>query len=259
MRFRPCIDLRGGRVVQIVGGTLENTDNQGVVTNFETERSPADFARMYREDRLPGGHVIALGPGNEEAALAALSGFNGGLQMGGGINPDNAKKFLDAGASHVIVTSFVFREGRIDTKRLNRLVDTVGKNRLVLDLSCRKRDDAFWVVTDRWRNFTEVQISAETLEWLSKYCHELLVHGVDVEGKKAGIEEVLVKMLGKWSPLPVTYAGGATALADLDRVKELGRDHVDLTIGSALDIFGGDIPYRSVVDWQRREEANAGE
>jgi len=246
-------------VVQIVGGTLENADNREVVTNFETERSPADFARMYREDRLPGGHVIALGPGNEEAALAALSGFAGGLQMGGGINLDNAQKFLNAGASHVIVTSFVFREGRIDIGRLNRLVEALGKNRLVLDLSCRKRDNAYWVVTDRWRNFTEVQISAETLEWLSKYCHELLVHGVDVEGTRTGIDEALVEMLGKWSPLPVTYAGGATALSDLDRVRELGGGRVDLTIGSALDIFGGNVPYRSVVEWQRREEASHGE
>lgn len=254
MRFRPCIDLKEGRVVQIVGGTLGNTGTRGVVTNFETERSPADFARMYKEDSIPGGHVISLGPDNEEAALAALSAYPGGMHMGGGVNPDNARTFLDAGASHVIVTSYVFREGRIDTKRLNRLVEVVGQKRLVLDLSCRKRDDTFWVVTDRWRNFTEVKISAETLEWLSKYCHELLVHGVDVEGKKAGIEENLVKILGKWSPIPVTYAGGAASLADLDRVKELGRDRVDLTIGSALDIFGGDVAYRDVVDWQRREE-----
>ena len=254
MRFRPCIDLREGRVVQIVGGTLGSTGARGLVTNFETERSPADFARMYKEDRLPGGHVISLGPDNEEAALAALSAYPGGMHMGGGVNPDNARTFLDAGASHVIVTSYVFREGLIDEERLNRLVEAVGKQRLVLDLSCRKRDDMFWVVTDRWRNFTEVKISAGTLEWLSKYCRELLVHGVDVEGKKAGIEESLVKILGKWSPIPVTYAGGATSLADLDRVKELGRDRVDLTIGSALDIFGGDVAYRDVVDWQRREE-----
>ncbi len=254
MRFRPCIDLREGRVVQIVGGTLGSTGARGLVTNFETERSPADFARMYKEDRLPGGHVISLGPDNEEAALAALSAYPGGMHMGGGVNPDNARTFLDAGASHVIVTSYVFREGLIDEERLNRLVEAVGKQRLVLDLSCRKRDDMFWVVTDRWRNFTEVKISAGTLEWLSKYCRELLVHGVDVEGKKAGIEESLVKILGKWSPIPVTYAGGATSLADLDRVKVLGRDRVDLTIGSALDIFGGDVAYRDVVDWQRREE-----
>ncbi len=254
MRFRPCIDLREGRVVQIVGGTLGSTGARGLVTNFETERSPADFARMYKEDRLPGGHVISLGPDNEEAALAALSAYPGGMHMGGGVHPDNARTFLDAGASHVIVTSYVFREGLIDEERLNRLVEAVGKQRLVLDLSCRKRDDMFWVVTDRWRNFTEVKISAGTLEWLSKYCCELLVHGVDVEGKKAGIEESLVKILGKWSPIPVTYAGGATSLADLDRVKALGRDRVDLTIGSALDIFGGDVAYRDVVDWQRREE-----
>ena len=256
MRFRPCIDLREGRVVQIVGGSLKNGNARAAVMNFETERSPADYAQMYKADNLIGGHVISLGPGNQAAALSALKAFPGGMQMGGGITPDNAKDYLDAGASHVIVTSYVFREGRIDMERLDRLVAVVGKERLVLDLSCRKRGVDFWVVTDRWQQFTEVRVNRETLEWLSGYCDEFLVHGVDVEGKRVGIEAALVEILGAWSPIHVTYAGGAKVLADLDRVKALGKGRVDLTIGSALDIFGGNVRYRDVVAWQRQEGKN---
>jgi len=254
MRFRPCIDLREGRVVQIVGGSLKDEDNRGLVTNFETERSPADYAQMYKSDNLIGGHVISLGPRNKEAALSALRAFPGGMQMGGGITPDNANDYLNAGASHVIMTSYVFREGQVDMERLEQIVAVVVKNRLVLDLSCRKRGEDFWVVTDRWQRFTKVQINREMLIWLAKYCDEFLVHGVDVEGKQMGIEETLVEMLGDWSPIPVTYAGGAKSLADLDRVKTLGKGRVDLTIGSALNIFGGNIRYQDVVAWQRREE-----
>lgn len=254
MRFRPCIDLRDGHVVQIVGGSLQDGDARGVITHFETERSPAYYAKLYQADHLPGGHVIALGPGNHTAALAALLAFPGGMHMGGGVTPDNARDYLDAGASHVIVTSYVFRDGQVDTARLDRLVAAVGKQRLVLDLSCRKRGNDFWVVTDRWQRFTEVRITQETLVWLATYCDEFLVHGVDVEGTRVGIDAALVERLGAWSPIPVTYAGGARALADLDHVKALGRDRVDLTIGSALDIFGGEVRYQDVVAWQRQEE-----
>jgi phosphoribosylformimino-5-aminoimidazole carboxamide ribotide isomerase len=254
MRFRPCIDLRQGRVVQIVGATLADGEANQPITNFETETAPEVYAQMYQADGLSGGHVIALGPGNEAAARAALAAYPGGMQMGGGITPANAASYLNVGASHVIVTSYVFREGQIDMDRLEELVAAVGKERLVLDLSCRRRGQEFWVVTDRWQRFSQVQVSAETLLWLADYCDEFLVHGVDVEGKRTGIEAELVEMLGRWSPIPVTYAGGATQLADLDRVREVGQGRVDLTIGSALDIFGGNVPYREVVAWQRREE-----
>ena len=254
MRFRPCIDLRDGRVVQIVGGSLQDGKAHEAITNFETEQSPAFFAAMYQENHLPGGHVIALGPGNHEAALTALRAFPGGMHMGGGITPDNATTYLDAGASHVIVTSYVFRDGQIDHTRLRQLVQAVGTQRLVLDLSCRKRGDDFWVVTDRWQRYTDVRITQATLEQLATSCAEFLVHGVDVEGTRVGIDASLVELLGAWSPIPVTYAGGAKVLADLDAVKALGQGRVDLTIGSALDIFGGDVPYREVVAWQRREE-----
>ena len=251
MKFRPCIDLRNGKVVQIVGGTLTDNTGSSPVTNFESMTAPSAFAKMYQADRLYGGHVIALGPGNTDAALAALEAFPGGLQMGGGVTPENAAQFLDAGASHVIVTSYVFSNGIMDMDKLKALLNAVGKDRLVLDLSCRLRDEKFWIVTDRWQNFTEVAVTPDTLEQLSGFCDEFLVHGVDVEGKMQGIQEALVTLLGKHSPIPVTYAGGAGSFNDLDRVNSLGNGRVDLTIGSALDIFGGTIPYGDVVAWHQ--------
>lgn len=253
MEFRPCIDLKDGRVVQIVGGSLSDSDRAALKTNFSTDRSPAEFAELYRQDGLTGGHVIALGPGNRKAALAALSAYPGGLQMGGGVNLDNAQDFLDAGASHVIVTSFVFRGGQIDQVRLDALVARIGKARLVLDLSCRQRDGHYWIVTDRWQTFTDVCVTPETLAQLGSQCDEFLVHGVDVEGHQAGIEEDLVTLLGAHSPIPATYAGGARGFADLERVKALGQGRVHLTVGSALDIFGGALPYRDVVAWHRAQ------
>jgi len=248
MRFRPCIDLKNGKVVQIVGGSL-SSDDSSVLTNFETETKPEEFARLYQKDALSGGHVIALGPGNENAATEALSAFPGGMHYGGGVNPENASIFLDAGASHVIVTSYVFSEGRIDFDRLKLLVEGIGRDRLVLDLSCRRKGDSYWVVTDRWTRYTELEVSAENLSKLSEYCDEFLVHGVDVEGKMSGIEGELVSLLGESSPIPVTYAGGARSIEDLDRVDQLGQGRVDLTIGSALDIFGGCVSYAKVASW----------
>jgi len=254
MRFRPCIDLRDGRVVQIVGGSLGAGNGAGPVTNFATDQDAAEYAHMYLKDGLRGGHLIMLGPGNETQALRACLTYPGGLQVGGGITPENAGIYVDAGASHVVVTSYVFHEGRVDRERVQEMVDAVGKDRLVLDLSCRRRDGDFLVVTDRWQRFTDVRVDAETLESLAEDCDEYLVHGVDQEGKRLGIEEELVTLLGEHSPIPATYAGGARELGDLDRVKRLGGGRVDLTIGSALDIFGGDVSYQDVVAWQRGEE-----
>ena len=250
MRFRPCIDLKEGRVVQIVGSTL--VEGGHPVQNFESAEEPAAIASRYRADGLDGGHVIMLGPGSEGAARSALHAYPEGLQVGGGITPQNAETYLRDGASHVIVTSYVFRDGRVDPQRLSEMVTAVGKDRLVLDLSCRRRDEAYHVVTDRWQRFTELPVNAETLGSLSQHCDEFLVHGVDVEGKRIGIEEDLVVLLGASCPIPVTYAGGAKTLEDLDRVREVGGDRVDLTIGSALDIFGGDVAYTDVVTWHRR-------
>lgn len=251
MRFRPCIDLKNGQVVQIVGGTLSDSDADSVATNFTSERQSSEFAKMYAKDDLTGGHVIALGPGNYEAAVEALGAYPGGMQYGGGVTCENASEFLDAGASHVIVTSYVFREGKVDFERLNALRATVGKERLVLDLSCRMKDGSYWVVTDRWQNFTETKVDEASLSQLSEYCGEFLVHGVDVEGKMNGVEAELIRLLGEHSSIPVTYAGGARSLDDLDAVKKLGGGSVDLTIGSALDIFGGLVSYGDVVAWHK--------
>lgn len=254
MKFRPCIDLHEGKVVQIVGGSLQDNNAQALQTNFVSTKSPADYAHLYRNDGLIGGHVIALGAGNSGAALAALSAWPGGMQYGGGVTPDNAGEFLDAGASHVIVTSWVFSEDALDMDRLSALRDAVGRDRLVLDLSCRLKDDAFYVVTNRWQTFTGEKVDATLLEKLSGYCAEYLVHGVDVEGKSQGIQQDLIAILGEHSPLPVTYAGGVSRLADLDLVKDIGRNRVDLTIGSALDIFGGKVKYADVLAWIERNK-----
>ena len=253
MRFRPCIDLHEGKVKQIVGGTLSDTGAPAV--NFVSDRSPAWYARRYREDGLQGGHVIMLGPGNEAAAREALAAWPGGLQVGGGITPANAAEWLDAGASHVIVTSFIFREGRLDEERLRALVRAVGRERLVLDLSCRKRDGAYYVVTDRWQTFTETRVDAETLERLAGSCSEFLVHGVDVEGLRQGVDEELVALLAEASPIPCTYAGGVRSMEDLARIREAGKGRLDVTVGSALDLFGGDLPYREVVAFCRAGNA----
>jgi len=253
--FRPCIDLHEGKVKQIVGGTL-GEGAEGLRTKFVSERPAAWYAELYRRDGLKGGHVIMLGPGNELEARAALSAYPGGLQIGGGVNAENASAWLSAGASHVIVTSWVFREGRLDSERLNQLVQVVGKDRLVLDLSCRRRGEKYYVVTDRWQNFTELEISAATLQMLAGSCAELLVHAVDVEGLCRGIDRELVEKLGALSPIPATYAGGANSIAELEEVTRLGQGRVDLTIGSALDIFGGQgVRYEEVVAFNRRQAA----
>ncbi|MGA9449778.1 MAG: phosphoribosylformimino-5-aminoimidazole carboxamide ribotide isomerase [Verrucomicrobiia bacterium] len=255
--FRPCIDLHEGKVKQIVGGTLGEAG--GVRTNFVSDRSAAWFAELYKRDGLAGGHVIMLGSGNEAEARAALAAFPGGLHIGGGINRDNARNWLDAGASHVIVTSWVFREGRLDWERLHELVRVIGKNRLVLDLSCRRRGEDYFVVTDRWQTFTELAISRETLQMLAGSCAEFLIHAVDVEGSCRGIDRELVETLGRWTPIPTTYAGGANSLSDLEEVTRLGLEKVDLTIGSALDIFGGNgVKYEDVVKFNRRQKEKSG-
>lgn len=222
-------------------------------TNYVSDRPASWFAELYRRDGLKGGHVVMLGPGNESAAQSALRSYPGGLQIGGGINTDNAKAWLDAGASHVIVTSFVFRDGRLDADRLEQMIQAVGRERLVIDLSCRRRGEDYFVVTDHWQKFTELTVNQDTLEQLGRKCSEFLVHAVDVEGLCRGIDRELVSRLGQWTPIPATYAGGASSLADLEDVERLGRRRIDLTIGSALDIFGGSgMRYEDVVAFNRK-------
>ena len=244
---------------QIVGGTLTDGE-EGLVTNFEAAEGAASFAKTYARDGLDGGHVILLSRGEDsvKAAEAALGGYPGGLQVGGGVTPQNAGAFLDAGASHVIVTSYVFRDGALDGARLKELVGAVGAERLVLDLSCRKGPDGrYRVVTDRWQKFSDLVVDGPCLASLASSCDEFLVHGIDVEGLQLGIDDELVALLGEHSPVPVTYAGGARTLDDLERVRAAGRGMVDITVGSALDMFGGALPYADVVAWHNAQQQQA--
>ncbi|SET26553.1 phosphoribosylformimino-5-aminoimidazole carboxamide ribotide isomerase [[Clostridium] polysaccharolyticum] len=260
MKFRPCIDIHNGKVKQIVGGSLLDQGNQAI-DNFVSEQDASFYGNLYRESNLRGGHIIILNPALSEfykedvrQAQLALEAFPNGLQIGGGITADNAKSFLEKGATHVIVTSYVFKDGEIQIERLHKLLEAVGKEHIVLDLSCRKKDGTYFIVTDRWQKFTNVEVTYETLDMLSDYCDEFLIHAVDVEGKASGVETELVKMLGKWSKIPVTYAGGVGSYEDLEQLKKLGNGHVDVTIGSALDLFGGKLDYQHVLALCRETE-----
>jgi phosphoribosylformimino-5-aminoimidazole carboxamide ribotide isomerase len=250
--FRPCIDLHQGVVKQIVGGTLDDATGTAQ-TNFESAQSASYFATKYREDGLRGGHVIKLGPGNEEAAIEALAAYPGGLQLGGGVTVENAAHYLEAGASHVIVTSALFDgQGRLQREGLKTLEREVGRDHLVLDLSCRRTDSGWQVAMNRWQTLTELPVAQAVLEDLGEYCEEFLIHAADVEGKCQGVDEELVAKLGEWAPLPTTYAGGARSLEDLALVDRLSGGKVDLTIGSALDLFGGEgARYEDCVRWNR--------
>ena len=283
MKFRPCIDIHNGKVKQIVGGSLRDAGT--VSENFVSDQDGSFFGEMYRNLNLPGGHIILLNPaGTEEyekdieQAKLAFSAYPGGLMIGGGITAENAESFLDMGATHVIVTSYVFKNGRVDMKRLEKLRNAVGKERLVLDLSCRRRHDPagktdenkagrsyskligeteargdYFIVTDRWQKYTDVPLTIETLDMFSEYASEFLIHAVDVEGKARGIEEDVATLLGGWGRIPVTYAGGVGSFEDLKKLKELGRDRLDVTIGSALSIFGGSMELADVVRYISKE------
>ena len=252
MRFRPCIDIHNGAVKQIVGGSLRDEDDQAV-ENFKAAQDAGYFAQLYRRDGLKGGHVILLNPPSSEyyektrkQALKALALYPQGLQIGGGITADNAREYIEAGASHVIVTSYVFRDGKIRWECIERLCDTAGKEHVVIDLSCRRKDDGYYIVTNRWQTFTSVKLTNDILREIAGFCDEFLVHGVDVEGRASGIEEELVELLSTHRTIPVTYAGGIGSLSDLEHFRKLSGGFLDFTIGSALDIFGGKIPYHTV-------------
>lgn len=258
MEFRPCIDIHNGKVKQIVGATLSD-HNAHAEENFVAKQDAAFYARLYQKDQLRGGHIIMLNPQGSDyyeadrlQALAALAAYPQGLQIGGGITPKNACQFLDAGASHVIVTSYVFQDGSIRYDRLQALLDTVGKEHLVLDLSCRRAGDAYFVVTDRWQKFTREAVTHALLDELSGYADEFLIHAADVEGKASGIETELVKMLGSWGKIPVTYAGGVADFHDLELLRSCGQDRLHVTIGSALDLFGGPMAYQKVLEYVKK-------
>ena len=254
MKFRPCIDIHNGKVKQIVGGSLKDAGDQAK-ENFVAEQDAAFYAKLYKKAGLKGGHVILLNSVGSEyyeatrvQAIKALKAYPKGLQIGGGVCPDNAADYLEAGASHVIVTSYVFKNGEIYWDNLKKLCMAVGKEHVVLDLSCRKKDGRYYIVTDRWQTFTNVELGTEILGRLSGYCDEFLVHGVDVEGKASGIEQELIKIL-KQADIPVTYAGGIGSMEDLEQIRRTGNGKVDFTIGSALDLFGGRIPYEVIKEY----------
>ena len=253
MRFRPCIDIHNGSVKQIVGGSLTDENNMAI-DNFVSEKDAKFYAELYRKDGLCGGHIILLNPVGSEfyekdvwQAKEALAAFSHGLQLGGGITAENAERFLKMGASHVIVTSYVFSDGIIHMERLKSLSEQIGKERLVLDLSCRYVGDDYYIVTDRWQKVTKEKLNHENLEMLSEYCDEFLIHAVDVEGKASGVEREVVKRLGLFTKIPVTYAGGIHELSDIAYIREKGHGLVDYTVGSALDLFGGKIPYHKLL------------
>ena len=255
MEFRPCIDIHNGKVKQIVGGSLKDEGNQAK-ENFVAEQDAAYFAEFYKKDKIRGGHIILLNPSDssyyketKRQALLALHTYPGGMQVGGGIHAENAKEFIEAGASHVIVTSYVFKDGRINYENLKKLEQTVGKEHLVLDLSCRKQKDDYYIVTDRWQKFTKERVTEQILEELSGYAAEFLVHAVDVEGKASGIEKELASLLGNWGKIPITYAGGVGSFEDLHQLDICGNGKLNVTIGSALNLFGGTMEYKKVIDY----------
>ena len=252
-RFRPCIDLHHGQVKQIVGGTLRD-DGPGPKENFVSEKPAGWFAGQFRDDGLTGGHVIKLGPGNDDAAHEALATWPGGLQIGGGITPENARHWLDAGASHVIVTSALFdAAGKFQPQVLEDLVSAIGKDRLVIDLSCRRTADGWTVAMNRWQTPTDLNVDHATLDRLAPYCAEFLIHAADVEGLCRGIDSDLVSLLGSWGKIPITYAGGAASMADVELVQQAGGGKIDVTVGSALDLFGGSgVKYQNLVQWNHR-------
>ena len=253
MEFRPCIDIHNGKVKQIVGGSLRDEGDRAT-ENFVADVGAADYARLYKEAGIRGGHIILLNAkdseyysATKEQAMLALFEYPQGMQIGGGITAENAAEFIEAGASHVIVTSYVFREGRIHYDRLEQLVRRVGKEHLVLDLSCRKTGKGYVIVTDRWQTLTDEVVSVELLTKLSQYCDEFLIHAVDVEGKAEGVEKELLSMLSKWQGIPITYAGGVHSYEDILEIKSLAKDRIHVTVGSALDLFGGNLSWKEIV------------
>ncbi len=251
-KFRPCIDLHEGQVKQIVGSTL--LDDGSPHENHVANQPAAWFAQKYRDDRLLGGHVIKLGPGNDEAARSALAEFPGGLQIGGGVSLDNAPQWLDAGASHVILTSWLFdKDGRFQTEKLDALVEQIGKQKIVIDLSCKRNDNGWTVAMNRWQTLTDLNVDQLTLDSLADRCDEFLIHAADVEGKCEGIDADLVELMGNWGKIPMTYAGGVAKMDDVLLVESSGSGNVDVTVGSALDLFGGSgVAYEELVQWNQR-------
>lgn len=256
MQFRPCIDIHNGKVKQIVGSTLEDLGkvNGQPKENFVADKDAAYYAKLYKRDGLKGGHIINLNmtgtkeyEASKQAAIDALKAYPGGLQYGGGVNDTNAKEYIDAGASHVIVTSFVFNDGRVDYDALERISKAVGREHLVLDLSCTRIDDRYVIVTDRWQKISKEVITYNFLDRLAFYCDEFLIHAKDVEGRQSGIDRDLVGFLAPYKRVPITYAGGVSDYGDIELISYLSDNRMDFTVGSSLDLFGGNLEYDKIV------------
>lgn len=252
MEFRPCIDIHNGKVKQIVGGSLSD-ESDYAKENFVSEMNASDYAQMYRKHGLRGGHIILLNAKDSEyyeadlaQARSALLTWRDALQIGGGVTAENASSFLEMGASHVIVTSYVFSGGEIHFERLDKLVSEVGKEHLVLDLSCRQKEDAYYVVTDRWQTFTKQPLDRELIQTLCSYCDEFLVHAVNVEGTGTGVDAKLLEILAGECSNPITYAGGIGSMEDIRTIQTIGRNKVNFTVGSALDLFGGELSFEEI-------------
>lgn len=245
MKFRPCIDLHGGKVKQIVGGSYNES---GAKENFVSENGSDYYANLYMESGLTGGHLISIGKGNDSEIKNALKAYPNGLQIGGGVTLDNAMDYINLGATHVIVTSYIFANGEFKFDNLKKISALVGKDKLVIDLSCRKKGDKYYVVTDRWENFTQFELNQENIDLLVNYCDEFLIHAVDVEGKCKGINEEIVKLMSELVSIPCTYAGGIHSIDDIKRIDQIGHGKIDFTVGSAVDVFGGHISYTELVD-----------
>lgn len=252
-KFRPCIDLHDGKVKQIVGGSLTDS-GEGLKENFTSDKSSAEFAQLYREHNLTGGHIIQLGAGNTEAAHAALGAWKGGMQIGGGVNLENAASWIEAGASHVIVTSWLFdNDGTFREDRLNALSSELGKEKIIVDLSCRRTAQGWTVAMNRWQTLTNINVTPATLDSLAEYSDEYLIHAADVEGLCGGVDLELVELLGSWAGIPMTYAGGVATMKDVELTEQHSSGNVDITVGSALDIFGGSgVTFQQLIDWNNR-------
>lgn len=252
MEFRPCIDIHNGKVKQIVGASLKDKGDEAK-ENFVSDKASDYYAKLYKSYNIPGGHVILLNSADspyydatKAEAVRALQAYPGGLMVGGGINDENAGDFLDKGASHVIVTSFVFKDGRINYENLDKLTKAVGKENIVLDLSCKSDGTDYYVVTDRWQKMSRERFDEELFNNLSNYCDEFLVHAADVEGKSAGIDKNVLATLGKINHT-ITYAGGISSYADIYTIRHEGNERVNFTVGSRLDIFGGNLSIEEII------------
>ncbi|KAF6005708.1 hypothetical protein HII12_005282 [Brettanomyces bruxellensis] len=243
-----CIDIHGGKVKQIVGGTLnqddteqsKNTCKSNLETNFVSEKSSSYYAKLYEEHGIIRTHVIKLGSleENNRVAIEALKAWPKHLQIGGGINDTNAKYWIQQGADKVIVTSWLFPKGQFDKSRLERISQLVGKEHLVVDLSYF---DAGGVEQGRLLSYSRgtARNSSFMQLMLKAFCK--------------GIDQELVAKLAEWCTSPIVYAGGAKSIDDLKLVDKLSHGRVDLTFGSALDLFGGKlVRFKDCCKWNQQ-------